>query len=210
MLEELPKADISVDVHRFANLSHLAQLAEDKGLTLEQVAEVIAFDREDVTKELMEGPFQRKTRLDNKFGRMSRFSNGDWPVFYAAIDRTTAQEESTYHYGRKAAGDGVTRREVHYSIVRCKFSGRTVDLQPELSKWPDLVSEDYTFCNVLGKEAYDGGLSGLLSPSARHTGGTTVPAFVSGALSSPVIEATARLRFDAGGTKVEIKELSYC
>ena len=207
MLESLPQTEITLDVHRFANLSHLAQLAAHKGLTIEQITQVIAFDHEDVTKQLMEGPFKRKPELGNKFGLMSRFSNGDWPVFYAAIGRTTAEKESSYHYGRKAAGDAAARRAVHYSIVRCKFSGTTADLQPELPKWPDLVSDNYAFCNGLGKEAHDGGLAGLLSPSARNSGGTTVPSFSSGALSGPVIEATARLTFDTGTTAVEIKEL---
>lgn len=205
-LEDLEAAEIALSVHRFANLTHLAQFAADRGLTIEQIAEVIAFEREDVTTQLMEGPFERKAWLGNKFGDLSRFSNGDWPVFYAAIGRVTAEKESVHHYGRKAAGDADARRDVHYSIFRCKFAGTTIDLQPKLSDWPDLISDDYTFCNGLGKEAHESTLAGFLSPSARNVGGTTVPAFVRGAVSEPVIEATARLTFDDGAVRVEIKE----
>jgi RES domain len=155
----------------------------------------------------MEGPFQRKPFLGNKFGLTSRFSNGEWPVFYTAIGRTTAEKESTHHYGRKAAGDATARRAVHYSIVRIEFSGEIVDLQPKLTDWPDLVTDDYAFCNGLGREAHTGGLGGLLSPSARNPGGTTVPALMPGTLSGPMVEATATLTFDRGSTKVEVKPL---
>ncbi len=206
MLEALPRVNVTKDVHRFANLSHLAVFANKKGLTINEIIDVIAFDRGDVTKELIEGPFQRKQLFGNKFGPKSRFSNGDWPVFYAAIGRTTAKRESAHHYGRKAAGDRKAQRAVHYSIVRCRFSGDVVDLQPKLPDWPDLVSDDYTFCNGLGKEAHDRGLGGFLSSSARNSGGTTVPAFLAGTISDPQIEATARLAFDGANVIVEIEE----
>ena len=97
MLETLPRVNLTKDVHRFANLSHLALFANKKGLTIKEITDVIAFDRGDVTKELIDGSFQRKQLFGNKFGPKSRFSNGDWPVFYAAIGRTTAKRESAHH-----------------------------------------------------------------------------------------------------------------
>jgi hypothetical protein len=164
VLEILPRENVTKDVHRFANLSHLAVFAKKKGLTIKEIIDVIAFDRGDVTKELIEGPFQRKQLFGNKF--------------------------------------------VHYSVVRCRFSGDVVDLRPKLAEWPELISDDdYTFCNGLGKEANDGGLGGFLSPSARNFGGTTVPAFLPWTISHPQIEATARLAFDGADVIVEVKEL---
>lgn len=96
MLETMSRLNVMKDVHRLANLSHSAHLATKKSLTMEEVTEVIRFERDDVIKELMEGPFKRKLVFGNKFGPVSRFSNGEWPVFYAAIGRTTAEKESTY------------------------------------------------------------------------------------------------------------------
>jgi hypothetical protein len=156
----------------------------------------------------LDGPFQPKLELQNKFGKASRFSNGEWPVFYGAIGQKTAEEESKQAYARKAAGDAKAKRPVHYSIVRCKFSGEIVDLQPKLREWPELISDCYTFCNRLGREANeDGGIGAFLSPSARHTGGTTVPAFTRGTLSDPVIESVATLTFDAGNVGIEGKQV---
>ena len=207
MLEALPKSNLSREVRRFANLTHLALFATREGLTIDEVTDVIAFDRDDVTRELMDGPFERKPALGNKFGKPSRFSDGQWPVFYAAIERDTAAKESTYHYGRKAAGDVLARRAVHYSVLRCVYAGETINLVPQLATWPDLTSDEYTFCHRLGKEAHDMGLGGFLAPSARNAGGTTVPAFARSTLSDPVIEATAQLSYDTGSAIVEYKDV---
>jgi hypothetical protein len=197
VLEVLESEHVALEVHRFANLSYTAQFAQKKGLTMKEVADVIAFDKQDVAKELLENPFKRKPKLANKYGPRSRFSDGEWPVFYSAVGRTTAQLESAHHYGRKAAGDREARRGVYYSIVRCNFAGRVIDLQPKLLEWPNLVAEDYAFCVQLGLEAQTLRLDGFLGPSARNPGGVTVPAFVATTLSNPAIEATAKLTFDA-------------
>jgi RES domain len=206
MLGTLPRERVTQDIHRFANITHVAVFATDKGFTLEEVAEIMRFNRDDVIKDLMKAPFQRKAFFDNKFGPLTRFSNGEWPVSYGALGRTTAGKEVAHHYGRKAAGNAAASRPVHYSIVRCRFSGEVVDLRPKLPAWPQLISANYTFCNGLGKEAHGAGLGAFLAPSAQHTGGTTVPVFIEGTLSSPVIEATARLTF-GGSTLTEIMEL---
>jgi hypothetical protein len=207
MLETMHRASVTEYVHRFANVEHLSVFAAKKGLTIDEVRDIIAFNRDDVAADLMKDPFQRKPFFGNRFGPASRFSSGEWPVFYAAMGRTTAQEESIYHYGRKAAGDLAARRPVHYSIIRCTFLGDILDLTPMLAKWPDLISNDYTFCNKLGNEAHHGGLGGFFAPSARNAGGTTVPAFIETTVSDPEIKAAVKLTFNRGMTTVEEKAL---
>jgi hypothetical protein len=207
MLENLDRRSTTEDAYRFANLTYVPRFAERKGLTVDQIAEIIAFDRDDVTLELLEGPFTRIPALADRFGSPSRFSNGDWPVFYTALSRETAEKETSHHYGRKAAGDAEARRAVYYSIVSCAFAGDVTDLRPKLVDWPDLVSDDYAFCLGLGKEANESKLDGFLAPSARHPQGTTLPVFMPGAVSNPKIEATAKLSFPTDQAVVEIEEL---
>ena len=181
MLETLPRANVSQDVHRLANLTYIAAFAEKKGLTIDEVTEVIRFTRDDVTRKLMEGPFQPKTvarKISSGIERVSRTGSGRY--FTQPSTGTTAGKEAAHHYGRRAAGDPASPRAVYYSIVRCRFSGEIIDLRPQLPDWPDLVSEDYTFCNALGREAHAVALGAFLSPSARQDGGTTVPAFIEG------------------------------
>lgn len=207
MLESLSKLPVARDVLRLANLTHVAAFAAKKGLTIDEVTDVIAFDRVNISQELIEGPFQRKTALQNRFGSVSRFSTGEWPVFYAAVERETAEKESSHHYGRKAAGDASASRPVHYSLVQCSFAGEVINLVPKRSDWPELVAEDYTFCNELGREAHAMPLSAFFAPSARHSGGTTVPAFAANSISNPKIVGTVTLSYSAAGTSVDFKGL---
>jgi hypothetical protein len=93
MLEALPRVNIRQLVLRLANLTHTAAFAGKKGLTIDEITDVIAFVRDDLTKELMEGPFERKTFFGGRFGPVSRFSDGTWPVFYTANDQPTATAE---------------------------------------------------------------------------------------------------------------------
>jgi hypothetical protein len=184
MLGTLPRERVTQDIHRFANITHVAVFATDKGFTLEEVAEIMRFNRDDVIKDLMKAPFQRKAFFDNKFGPLTRFSNGEWPVSYGALGRTTAGKEVAHHYGRKAAGNAAASRPVHYSIVRCRFSGEVVDLRPKLPAWPQLISANYTFCNGFlclgwGKSygrGWDAALLGLLEAVAHdgEAGGVVV------------------------------------
>ena len=68
---------------------------------------------------LTETVSRRKVRASH-----ARFSDVGWPVFYAAVDRTTAGQEVAHHYGRTAAGDAAFARAVYYSIVRCRLALR--------------------------------------------------------------------------------------
>ena len=124
MLEILLRANVSQDVHRLANLTYIAAFAEKKGLTIDEVTEVIRFTRDDVTRKLMEGPFSRNRGSEESSGIERVSLDGEWPVFYAAVDRTTAGKEAAHHYGRRAAGDPASPRAVYYSIVRCRFLER--------------------------------------------------------------------------------------
>src|SRR5262249_8948491 len=100
MLETLRRERVTQDIHRFANLAHVAVYAAKKGLSMDEVTEIITFNRDDVMRELMKGPFERKLCFDYKFGPLTRFSNGEWPISYGALGRMTAGKEVAYHYGR--------------------------------------------------------------------------------------------------------------
>src|SRR5262245_28534320 len=130
MLEMLPRANVSQDVHRLADLSYIAAFSEKKGVTIEEVTEVIRFSRNDGTREWIQGAVPVKPHLGAKFRDATRFADGEWPVLYAAVDRTTAGKEAAHHYGRRAAGDPASPRAVYYSIVRCGFFGEIIDLRP--------------------------------------------------------------------------------
>lgn len=100
----------------------------------------------------------------------TRFSNGSIRICYTALDQPTAIAEKEYHVRKR----GGAKRQ-RFRMYSGTFTGRAADLVPLLENWPDLVSDDYSFCQLLGSEAADSGLDGLLAPSARNHGGINLP-----------------------------------
>ena len=70
-----------------------------------------------------------------------------------------------------------------------------------LADWPDLISEDYSFCQSLAHEAIDRTIDLFLAPSARRLGFVAIPVFEREALSNPV-----RLRTSAFRVAIETGE----
>ena len=75
------------------------------------------------------------------------------------------------------------------------FTGVEKDLRGKLDDWPDLVADDYAFCNRIGAEARELGIDGLVTPSARHPGANQ-PVFQRSALSEPRHEGAVSMTYD--------------
>ncbi len=205
MLEALPAIDVDETVYRYANQRGIIENLERRGLDPDAVADMLAFLESGAQtaggEELLDGPFQRKPQLDERYGNSSRFSDGRWAVFYGAIEQETAEKEVLHHHVRPAVGDPSKRRTAYFSCFNCRFRGEVKDLRRRLDEWPSLVSDekgDLDFCRNLGREASGKSLDGFLAPSARHPAGTTVPAFRRTALSEPEILGYAAFSVDPG------------
>ena len=211
MLEGLEREQVEQTVHRCGNLRHVSALAKSEGLTLEQIAETIAFMREGVLADLMRGPFVEKPLLNppREYGWPTRFSNGDWPVYYGALDESVALAEVSFHFRNSAREDEGDRRPRHYSVVRCTFSGQAINLVARSGQlgWEGLTSDAYTFCQALGAEAQTTALDGFLTPSARADG-ANLPVFVATTLSRPEIGGTIRLLYDAALDEVRVERVA--
>lgn len=210
MLEGLPHVDFSDVIHRLASLKRFGAFARRRGLSIEQARDIVEFMGEHFAEDLIDAPFFRpKPQLDplKAFGE-TRFSDGAWPVFYGAMEESTAEQECLHHYALMALGDASLNRVVYYSAITCRLQGESIDLRPKGEDWPDLVAEDYSFCQGLGREATALPLDAFLAPSARRQDGSTVPVFSRQALSDPAIEATVRFSWDpaTGSPAVERSE----
>lgn len=153
--------------------------------------------------ELLDFPFQTKSQFRPS---PTRFSDGSWPVFYSALDKETSEQEIGHHFVSRAI-NAAEQRTVYYSAFHCRFSGDARDLRTKISDWPDLTSgeTENAFCQRLGREAIDIFLDGLLAPSARCAGGTTVPVFTRQSLSDAVIDGDVAFRFDAATNSYTVK-----
>lgn len=103
----------------------------------------------------------------------TRFSDGSINVLYSSLEGYTAKAEVEFHKKEDNFGD----RVIHKTMIGIDFDGETKDLRNKKSEWKDLTSDDWKFCQRLGREATDIGLGGLLTPSARFASGTNLPIF---------------------------------
>ena len=203
MLEGLERVEVAHTLYRLANLSNYGDFARRKGLSFDQAREIVTFMGRDLVDALLKKPFEQKILLSSAtpFGPATRFSDGGWPVFYAALEEPTAERECLHHYAREAMGDA--NEAVYYSAFRCDFRGESIDLRLKQLEWPDLVAEDYGFCQKLGEQASDSAIDAFLAPSARQVDGTTAPVFLPRGLSNPGVQTTVCFSWDEeAGTPV--------
>lgn len=125
--------------------------------------------------------------IDSKFSPsawyQTRYSDGTWPVLYAAESEETATREALFHMMEfyreelKKADLPVDRRIVRLSLE----SDRCFDLIPEKDLNRDaLISKDksgYPYCQQLAKKLIREGTQMLRAPSARDQEGISIPIF---------------------------------
>jgi hypothetical protein len=118
------------------------------------------------------------------FGK-GRFGDGTAPVFYAALERQTCEEEVSYHLREEIAAVPLPR---FYQFIACDFSGAILNLFGEEQNHPELVSQTesgYPFCRALAQTARGSNIDGFHAPSARRVGGICTPIFSSPTIANP-------------------------
>ena len=119
-------------------------------------------------------------------GQPSRFSNGDYGVYYAGLDEETAIRETVFHTERRLRETDEPPIDVE---MRCYVGTIAMPLDdirgdtyarfrdPDLSTWPR--------CQVFAATRREAGANGLLYRSARHLDGRCIAAFTTRAVSRP-------------------------
>ncbi|MEN7342031.1 MAG: RES family NAD+ phosphorylase [Pseudomonadota bacterium] len=134
-------------------------------------------------------------------GNASRFSNGDYGVYYAALDEDTAIAETVFHQQRRLAATREAPIEIDMRVYvgRCDASFEDIrgerwrHLQdPDLGRWP--------IAQAFGAERRAAGASGLLYKSARRQRGQCIAAFLPKAVSLP--RQGRHLRYSWDGEKI--------
>ncbi|MEM9385057.1 MAG: RES family NAD+ phosphorylase [Pseudomonadota bacterium] len=136
------------------------------------------------------------------FGRESRFSRGDYGVYYASLDEETAIAETVFHQERRLKE---TQEDAIELEMRC-YSGTALlpmhDIRgsahqalsnPDIATWPA--------CQRLGAELRDSGSNGLLYRSARRTPGKCIAAFEPTAVSLPI--QSQHLKYCWNGDRID-------
>lgn len=149
--------------------------------------------------------------LDARDGRRprTRFSDGSFPVMYTSLDSDTAESE-VKHWLPSYIGDPYSVRPAYYSELSILLSGSERDLRPRLPDWSMLIHPtDYTFCNQIGREAFDSGTDYLVTWSARNRAqkGVNVPVFQQAALRDARIISHKEFVYDPISARITSQRL---
>ena len=109
----------------------------------------------------------------------SRFGDGAYGVWYGSLDLDTTIYETVYHLFRSIAGTeghpDMVKQERSAFSVNC--NGVLIDLSHKLAHYPDLISNDYAFCHIIGAKLQKEGHPGVLYASARYHQGRNAAVF---------------------------------
>ncbi len=139
----------------------------------------------------------------------SRYSDGNWGVWYGADDLSVTIYETVYHWLRllRAAGLAEHERDItgERRVYKVRCEAALLDLRPRVRGFPALVDgEDYSFTQDVGRRIHREGHPGLVSASAR-TKGDVHAVFREQVLSNPRnhCDLTYLLRPGADRVRVE-------
>lgn len=110
-----------------------------------------------------------------------RFGDGlSYGVLYCAVDKDTSESEAIFYAVKEFSERLKDMKEDKFSIdrkmVTFDFEGELIDLFPHTQITPHLISEDYSFCQEIGRELYKK-IHAFKSPSARKKNGICLPIF---------------------------------
>ena len=127
----------------------------------------------------------------------SRFSNGSYGVFYAAVDKETAVAETKYHSERFLRSTQQDADHLQMRLYKMQVKGSVVDLREASKQAPELVSTDsYAYSQSVGLKLRKEGKNGVLYPSVRNHGKDCIAAFKTGILSECLHEAHLEYHWD--------------
>ncbi|MFO1257400.1 MAG: RES family NAD+ phosphorylase [Gammaproteobacteria bacterium] len=131
----------------------------------------------------IEYPFKRENYIN------TRYSNGQYACWYGSLTEITTIYETAYHalkseQGIEGLNEEVIRERAVYNI-HCHAI--LIDLSEKSKDYPELIFNDYTFTQQIGRQLQTEGHPGLLAPSARHAEGLNVVAFNKNILSNPLL-----------------------
>jgi hypothetical protein len=108
----------------------------------------------------------------------SRFSRDDRGAWYAGFSLKTAQADVAFHYGEGLREVNWQEEEtVAYREYLADFRAEFHDLPDGQTHKQYLQPDSYHAAQQLGRRLLDHGSAGVVYPSVRHAGGTSIACF---------------------------------
>ena len=130
-------------------------------------------------------------------GQPSRFTDGSYGIYYAALEQDTALRETVFHRERFLAASNEPPCELEMRMYAGKLARPLHDIRGE--NYRELHAADlavYPATQRFGAELRGHGSAGLLYPSARNEGGVCLAAFKPVAVSIPAQSKHFLYRWD--------------
>ena len=140
-------------------------------------------------------------------GVPSRFTNGDYGVYYAGMSLATAMSESKFSRSRFMQTTNEGPRILTMRTYTCEVNASLVDVRHD-----PLVHNPNSFANSqeLGRMLKDQNELGILYKSVRHSGGECIAALRPKALIPPAIQAGHYQFHWDGNTITHVLSISLC
>lgn len=120
-------------------------------------------------------------------GNGSRFTNGDYGIYYAARDLETAIRETVFHRERFLAATSQAPCEVEMRVHKGTIAKPMVDVRgAEFAHLLDPDPAQYSLSQQFGAQVRNSGAWGILYPSVRNNGGECIAALRPPAVSLAV------------------------
>lgn len=128
----------------------------------------------------------------------SRFTDGQYGVYYAGLALETAITESAYSRARFMAATDEGPQKLTMRCYRCQVDAPLVDVTED-EKTHDPNS--FSHAQAIGKSLKQQGEMGILYRSVRHSGGLCIAALRPKAMIPPAVQ-TAHYQFYWDGSKI--------
>ncbi|MBT1077114.1 RES family NAD+ phosphorylase [Geobacter grbiciae] len=159
---------------------------------------------------LIDRGFHYTTAIDYPFTKepflLSRYGNGSFGVWYGSLQLETSIHETVFHMMREESQvEGLTGRLVRErAVYLVRARAVLIDLVGKEKRYPDLVSDDYSFTQQIAERLHKEGHPGLLAPSARCAG-TNLVAFTPNILNDPRVNCYLTYTYDYQAKSVEVE-----
>lgn len=131
-------------------------------------------------------------------GMESRFTNGQYGVYYAGLELETAITESSFSRARFLSATNEGPQILTMRCYSCKLNAELVDVRQD-SKAHD--PNDFSYAQRLGADMKKQNQMGILYQSVRKQGGECIAALRPKAMLPPAIQ-TGHYQFHWDGTKM--------
>ena len=168
------------------------------------------FEQTGFERNLRDASFEDVILKPLRLCSISRFSRGDFGVWYGAVKERTSMVETIFHwlrYEKEQYGTYTHIEPVQKKVIGVKINAVLTDLRAAKTRFPEIVDpKDYTVTHGLGARLHQS-VSGVLFSSARHHAGDCVAMFDATGMSDCQYRKHVQYRYENSSDTVFVTDM---